>query len=493
MLQKLNYKRIIICFVFVSAAFLIVFRFTDTPKVWVDEGILTSIARSVASSGVFGLQTQPGSFFQFGALLTTNYPVIFPVAVSIKLFGTGIWQARLPMILYMFVLVVLFYLYTKKKYGFYPAILSVLMLISFSPFYGNGRPVQGEVPGLVFLCLGAIMLLYFEETNFENKKFAILAGLFLGLAAVTKSLYLLLLCVILPLSLFFWIKKIKNKKNILILLLAFITPIFFWFVINFPTPDLITKIIPTMVSQSGNNGPSSLSNTSLSLVETVSVNLFRFVTESTPVLFLFLFIVLVFFFGRKYFKKDKSDFSISEFLLFFVIFFNWLGYLLGTGWYRYFFPANVLLYLFFPIAIITLAKKVSNEYVKKITMLIPVVLILFQFFHLIFLSDTSFFVSRTRNIILSQALSVVPSSQKVFFYNSPEAVVFLKGDNYFQYLTVQGLFEAGDKNALTDMTKDFILTENNPEYGDMLSPCYTKRELDSYILFQKTVDCKNKK
>ena len=486
-------EKIILFSIFILAIFLITFQYTDTPRVWIDEGVYTSIARSVAESGVFGLQTEPGSFFQFGALLTTNYPAIFPVAASIKLLGTGVWQARLPMMLYMFALVIIFYLYTKKKYGFYPAILSVLMLISFSPFYGNGRPVQGEVPGLVFLCLGAVMLLYFEGTNFENKKFAILAGLSLGLAAATKPIYLLLLCAILPLSLFFWIKKIKNKKNILILLLAFIVPIFFWFVINFPTLDSITKIIPTMILQSGNNSASSLSGTSLPLTETVSANLFRFVSESTPILFTFLFIASIFFFGLKYFKKDKSDFSISEFILFFFILFNWLGYLIGTGWYRYFFPANILLYLFFPIAVIAFAKTISNGYVKKIAMLVPAVLILFQFYHLIFLSDTSFFVSYTRNITLFRALSAVSPTQKVFFYNSPEAVVFLEGNNYSQYIAFSGLFEAGDKNALTYTTNDFILTGNDPKYADVVSPCYTKKEFDRYFLFQKTINCKNKK
>ena len=56
----------------------------------------------------------------------------------------------------------------QRKYGFMPAILSVLMLISFSPFYGNGRPVQGEVPGLAFLVLGAWLLLLFDERGFNN-------------------------------------------------------------------------------------------------------------------------------------------------------------------------------------------------------------------------------------------------------------------------------------------------------------------------------------
>ena len=162
-----NHKKIILTLVFSLALFLILFHFTDTPRVWVDEGIYTNVAESLAFHGVFGLQTAPGEFFRFGQTLTTSYPVIFPVAFALKIFGKGLWQARLSSIVYMFLLAVLFYLFVKKryaeKYGLLPAILSVLMLVTFGPFYGNGRPVQGEVPGLVFLVLGSLLLLYFEK------------------------------------------------------------------------------------------------------------------------------------------------------------------------------------------------------------------------------------------------------------------------------------------------------------------------------------------
>ena len=208
-------EKIILCLILALTVFLITFHFTDTPRVWVDEGIFTNVAENVASHGVLGLQTEPGVFFRLGPQLTTNYPVIFSVALSFKIFGIGLWQARLPLIIYMFLLTILFYLFAKKRYGFYPAIGAVLLLLSFSPFYGDGRSVLGEVPGLFFLVLGSLLLLYLEEVNFESKKLAVFSGLFLGLAAATKSLYLLLLVVKVPLTVFLWRKKIKNKKNIL--------------------------------------------------------------------------------------------------------------------------------------------------------------------------------------------------------------------------------------------------------------------------------------
>lgn len=489
MLQKLNYKRIIVCFVFILAVFLIVFRFTDTPKVWVDEGIFTNIAENLSLHGVYGIQTEPGSFFRSATLFTTNYPVIFPVAASFKLFDVGLWQARLPMIIYMFLLVVIFYLFVNKRYGFYPAITSVLLLVSFAPFYGNGRPVQGEVPGLVFLILGSLFLAYLEGVNFESKKLAIFSGLFLGLAAATKTLYLLLLIVALPLALIFCIKQIQNKKNILILLLAFIVPIILLFRINYPTLDSMAQIIPTIIHQSGNNGASTMSDTSFSLFNTVIVNLTRFVKESTPILFLLLFIPVAFTFIRRYLKKENWNISVADCLIFFVIVLNWLGYLLGTGWYRYFFPANVLLYLFFPVSIVAMAGFFKKEIFKKIAIGGIAMLILFQFFHLIFFSITSFVSINTTNIEISKALSVVSPTQRVLFYNTIESVVLLKGGNYSQYLTLPGLFELGDKNSLNNTSSEFIFIGNNDEIINKIPSCYIKKSVGKYNLFKKTTGC----
>src|SRR3989344_2819702 len=144
-------KKVILFLVLVLSIFLITFQFTDTPKVWVDEGLWTNVAENLVANGTIGMQIEPGVSTPLGLLLSVGYPVIFPVAMSFSLFDIGIWQARLPMLVYMFLLVLSFFLFVKKLYGFWPAIFSILLLISFSPFYGNGRPVQGEVPGLVFL------------------------------------------------------------------------------------------------------------------------------------------------------------------------------------------------------------------------------------------------------------------------------------------------------------------------------------------------------
>ncbi len=490
-------KNIILVVLFFVSLFLILFRYTTIPKVWVDEGIFTNIAETVTNKGVFGMQTSLNATFRLGPLASVNYPVIFPVALSLKIFSNGIWQSRLPMVIYMLLLVIFLYFSVKEKYGFYHAVSSVLLLISFAPFYGNGRSVIGEVPGLAFIMLGSWMLSKFESSNFENKKFAILSGLFLGLAAASKSLYLLIFTVGVPLVLFFNWRKISNKKNLFFLLLTFFIPIVFWFIINCPTLEFLKQFVPSIVKQAGNNGASSLSGTSLSTLGTIWVNFKRFFTESTPVLFSFVSLFVLSFLALRYFKKDSEKFSLTEILIFFAIGSNWIGYLLGTGWYRYFFPAQVLLFFFFPASISACSSLFKKEILRKSILSIPILLILFQFTYLIFFSDTSLVHRLARNNELSKTLSIIPASKKVLFYNVPEAVVFLKGTNYSQYLLMPGLFEAGNINAMNDVSNDYILSSEDVDIKkiNMIPFCYEQIKVDRYFFFKKISNnpCRNRR
>ena len=480
-------KKLILITVFALGTFLIIFHFTDTPNVWGDEGVFTETAKNLALHGVMGLQTAPGQFFSMrNFLLSTSYPVIFPVALSFKLFGTGLWQARLPMIVYMFVLIVLFYLFVRKKYGFYPAILSVLMIISFSPFYGNGRPVQGEVPGLVFLVLGLLLLLYLEENNFKNKKLAILSGLAFGLSASTKPIYLVVLSVSLFITLFFLARKPENRKTIYFLALGFIMPVILWIYVHIPTIPLFFIFISKSLYLASNHDASSVPVT-----QTIIHNFLRFFTESTPILFTVLFIGVISYLSFNFFKNKISNISITERIVVIFILINWLTYLVGTGWYRYFFPAHVLLYLLFPTAILSLSKVLKNKIAQKVLFIIPIALILFQFYYLVFLSDTSYVVPRDRNTELAETLSKIDSSKKVLFYNAIETTVFLRGNNYSQYLLMGDFLEAGDKDVLRNPDFDYILT--NGSESDTFLSCYDKTSLSQYSLFQRRTGCQNPK
>ncbi len=477
-------RKIILALLLSLSIFLILFRFTDTPKVWVDEGVFTEVAKNLAWHGTLGLQTSPGNFFPMnGFNLSTSYPVIFPVAMSFKLFGSGLWQARLPMALYMFSLVFVFYLFTKKRYGFKASVLSVLTLLSFAPFYGNGRPVQGEVPGMFFLVLGSYLLLRLEESFFQDKRCAILSGLAFGLCASTKPTYLVVASMALIVTLLFWFREIKNKKILLFFGSGFIIPIIIWFFIHFPTLDLILNIIPSYLYFAGNHG------SSLSTTQTVINNFLRFFKESTPVLFLVLLLISVSSFSFLRLKNKNHRFSISEYVIFFFIILNALAYLPGTGWYRYFFPAHILLYTLFSGAMISLVRVIEKPILRKTLLAIPFILILFQFYYLVFLSDTSFIVKRTRNTELASVLNNIDSSKRILFRNAPETIIFLKGDNYSQSFYMDTFLIVGDEKALEKPDYDYILTDVS-QRGNVALSCYREEPLSQYYLLQKRDDCK---
>lgn len=479
-----NIKSIIVAGLITLGIFLTFFQFTNTPKVWVDEGVFTEVSRNFAEHGVLGIQTSPGSFFTTeGFVLSTSYPVIFPVALSLKLFGVGLWQARLPMVLYILLFFILSFLLVRKRYGFYPAVFSTLFLLSFSPIYGNGRPVQGEVPGLFFLVLGVYFLLYLEESGFVNKKWAIWAGLALGLASSTKALYLTFITVAIILFIIFWYKKIDNKKIFLYFSAGYLAPIILWFFIHFGFSVSFFEIVKSYLYFAGSHG------TGLSVFDTVVKNILRFFTESTPVLFGVTLGVVFISLIIKY-KKNKKDFvSGTELFLLFFIILNLIGYLKGVGWYRYFFPANALAYIIFPPATIYIISILESGILKKIIQCMFLGLLVFQFYHLVFLSDTSFVVKRTRNEDLSSALSNIDKTKSILFYNMIHAVVFYKGSNYSQYLQMEDFLIAGDKDSILKPKYDYILTDMDP--GDNLGlSCYSKKQVSSYYLFERRLECK---
>lgn len=467
----------------ILAVFLTVFRFTTTPKVWVDEGVFTEAARNLEQNGVIGIQEEPGKIFELkGWILSTSYPVIFPVALSLKLFGIGLWQARLSMVIYLLLFILVSFLFIRKKYGDYVAVLTTLLLLSFSPIYGNGIPVQGEVPGLFFLMLGSYFLLLLENSGFTDKKFAILSGFAFGLCCATKPVFLTFVPIAILVS-FLFIKKNQNKKIILYFALSMALPLLFWFYIHFPTLKLISGMISSYLYLAGDH------NSGVSTLSIVLHNLIRFFTESTPILFSFcsMFVLVSFYF--RFFKEKDSKLTMSELVLFLFILLNWLGYLKGTGWYRYFFPAHVILYVLFVGSIMSLSSVFNNVIVKRVLIVIPICLVLFQFYYLVFLSDTSFVVYRTRNIELSDVLSKIPSDKKVLFYNSIETIVFLKSSNYSQYLEMDDFLIAGDKSSLSKAGADYILTDKS-QHGNVALSCYAERPLSQYFFLEKTSKCK---
>ena len=127
---------IIICLIFST------YKLTESPGVWADEGVFLQTARNLISFGQQGLQVEPGKITS-SEYLTAGYPFIYPISLVFKIFGEGVLEARLVMVLF-----ILFFIFTahyliKRMFGFSLAAQASLVLVSFPVLYGNGKSAIG--------------------------------------------------------------------------------------------------------------------------------------------------------------------------------------------------------------------------------------------------------------------------------------------------------------------------------------------------------------
>ncbi len=481
-----NNKKIIFFALLLLSIFLIAYRYTEVPNVWLDEGVFTEVARNILINGNQGLQTAPGEFYPMYALTTSGYPLTLPVSASIYLFGMGLWQVRLPLIIYMLLFVLIVYLFTKDKFGLYSAMASVLLILSFAPFYGNGRPVQGELPGLFFLILTAFLILCWEKSEFRHKNLAILTGLMMGISASSKPIFLLVFLASSPFLLYIYYKKNTEENGLRKLLyfgIGLIVPIFFLFWFQFPNIEALKTIVPVYKHLISNH------ESTIPIYDTVFKNLIRFITEQTPIIFTILFGTIVMALGLTIKKEGIKHVSLSVYFIVFFILINWGAYLVGTGWYRYFFPAHILTYVLFPWACIYISGYFESKGTKKFFYFLPVLILIVQFGHFIFLSDTSPLAVRTRNNDVSNALSRINKSKTIFFYNTIETILFFSGQNYYQYLLVGDSIDAGDKNFFEHPFTDYVLTNKEEEGVNLDLACYSRKEVNKYYFYEKISNC----
>lgn len=471
------FQRIILVAASLLAIFLITYHFTESPRVWIDEGVFTEIAKNLAWHGKQGIQIAPDQIISSSVVSTSGYPLIFPVAASFRIFGTGLWQARLPMVIYMISLVIAFYLFIKKRHGFYWAIFSVLLLLSFSPFYGNGRPVQGEVPGLALLMFGALIFLYWEEGLFADKRLAAFSGILFGLSAAAKPIFLIILAPSLIISFFIFLKKESDKLNSALFFSGFAVPVIAWLFIQFTDFNSLIEAFSAYAM-------AGYANAGVSAWTVMAGNLRSFFTETTPALFLASLIFSSSVFIYFYAAEKKMLFKFSELILLIFSALNWLAYLKGPSWYRHFFPAQILALLLSSSAFAVLYGRLSGKLLKRVAIFLAVSVILLQFYHLFFLSQNSPLDRSNQNILLEGALGGIGLEKNVLIHDSIAAAIFLPHDNYFQYVRPTNYLEFGNK-AMENPLYDYILTRN-----EINAVCYEPEILGKYYLYERKSACR---
>ena len=162
------------------------FNLESAPPVWWDEGWTMSVARNWIENGRYsrllaGEPARPGP--------EAFLPVTALIALSFRLFGVGIWQARMVGLIFTLGALGVMYALVCRLYDKRIALatLAVLLFMSPRPAYHPflmGRQVMGEMPLVFYLLSGYFFLLL----SLEKSKWWIVAAIIMWAVALnTKS------------------------------------------------------------------------------------------------------------------------------------------------------------------------------------------------------------------------------------------------------------------------------------------------------------------
>ena len=128
-------QKIVAVLVLFIVVFFGFFHITESPQFGFDEGWAVQVATNIAQIGVDGLQFSPGNIEHVSVLTSVGYPLLYTLAFWFKLFGVGVFQARIMMVLYMFGMVIVTFIFLRRLYGNNIALSSLAILVTFPPFY----------------------------------------------------------------------------------------------------------------------------------------------------------------------------------------------------------------------------------------------------------------------------------------------------------------------------------------------------------------------
>ena len=189
--RTVNLVNIIILILFSIVPFLLLYNLNLNPRTWHDEGDALSVARTLVEDGYYGVKVSDG-FQTFGIIQSIGPTIILPIAWAFNIFGVNLVTGRIVAASFAFLCLILFFITGKAIIGKRAALIAVIVLIS-SPgvrYFYTGRQVMGVVPALGFFLAG--VLIWYLAIKSKNFLAAIVSGLLIGCAILTKSQYLVL-------------------------------------------------------------------------------------------------------------------------------------------------------------------------------------------------------------------------------------------------------------------------------------------------------------
>ncbi len=190
MTRKVEYARptLIILSVLVLA-FLGSYNQPYYPVTWFDEGLALQGAMNLATYDQYAMRSAEGFRVLDQPLIANGPGLAIPISVVFRFWGVGLLQARALMVFYFVATALVFFQVSSRFYGKLPALISAFLLLAIPEegFVFYGRQALGNVPALLYFLIG--FLSFLALGRIKKFRFAVLSGLFFGLALVTKGQY----------------------------------------------------------------------------------------------------------------------------------------------------------------------------------------------------------------------------------------------------------------------------------------------------------------
>jgi len=337
---KVNWENFFLVVLIVISPFLVYYNLGINPRTWHDEGASLSIPKTLVEDGVYAMRSSDG-YQTFGAVQSVGPTLTLPIALVYKYFGVGLLQGRLVSASYALITLWVFFFAGYYLFGKRVALLAVGFMLG-SPAAGyllNGRQVLGEAPAIGFFLAG--WLAWAVGVNKNKKGLYFLAGLFLGLAMITKSQYMILgmatLGLLVILDFFYYRQKVYGWLIVMgTIAVACVAGWYAW-QINYFGMDVFRENAAKM----GVLAKSTLGLNLHSFIEAV-----RFLLGSGSGHFYFFWSwPALLYVGFLSFKRDRQGLVLSFLTLFTILWILYFSFWI-IPWFRYFFPAAVLTALF---------------------------------------------------------------------------------------------------------------------------------------------------
>jgi hypothetical protein len=214
--KPLRKDHLILAVLVVFVAIQLPYKLARLPAFWWDEGNVASVARNWVELGHYGRLFMGKPLPAYLDRFSVGFPAVAPIALSFRLLGIGVWQARLPGVLFTVGALAALWLLVRRLYDrsvatvTLAAVLLLPVLPDLHPVLA-GRQALGEMPAIFYLLIG---FLFLQQAWGRPLRFLPLAVVFWGLSLQTKPQVLpfLTASLLLPLAITLWKRRFREAR-----------------------------------------------------------------------------------------------------------------------------------------------------------------------------------------------------------------------------------------------------------------------------------------